>query len=324
MPRSLVVRCALAAGSLLLVCASSDTQELPTIRVAGPAQEGFKTVYYGVQASIFRKYGLNVEIVPVTSGAAALAALAGGSIEVALTSMVPFLQAYARGLPFEIVALGQLYESEFPTNELFVAAGSPARSGRDLDGKTVAVQSIKDLNWAATLDWIDGTGGDSQTVKVIELPVGAVIPALEDGRIDAATISAPYLEQAAVDQKLRLLAKNFDVIGKRFEAAVYIATRAYVETNRDTMTRFARAMQEAAVYVNTHPQETIGLIAAFTGVPAERIARAARTHDPDYVDARDIQPLIDLSVKYKLIDHSISVGEIVAPTALRSEPLRSS
>jgi NitT/TauT family transport system substrate-binding protein len=302
---------------VLLVAKGAQGQELPTLRVAGPSQEGFKTVYYGVRAGVFKKYGVNVEIVPVGSGAAALAALAGGSIQVALTSTIPFFQAYTRGLPFQIVAPGQQYVSDYATQALFVKKDSPIRRGSDLNGKVIAVQSIKDLNWAATLAWIDSTGGDSQRVKVIELPLAAVTPAIAEGRIDAGTLSAPYLQQGIATGSLRLLAKDFDILGKRFEVAVYIASKDYVAANRDAMTRFARAMQESAIYVNTHPAETVDLIALFTGVDPAIIAKAARTTDPEVVDPKDLQPTIDLAFKYKLLERAFSAEEIIGATALR-------
>ena len=312
-----LARLVLALGCVLFAAQGAQTQEIPTLRVAGPAQEGFKTVYYGVRAGVFKKYGVNVEIVPVGSGAAALAALAGGSIQVALTSTIPFFQAYTRGLPFQIVAPGQQYVSESATQALFVKKESPIKRGSDLNGKVIAVQSIKDLNWAATLAWIDSTGGDSQKVKVIELPLASVTPAIAEGRIDAGALSAPYLQQGVASGTVRLLAKNFDVIGKRFEVAVYIATKQYISANRDAMTRFAKAMQESAVFVNGHPAETVDLIASFTGVDPAIIAKAARTTDPEVVDAKDLQPTIDIAYKYKLLDRAFSAEEIISPTALR-------
>ena len=270
-------------GSALAVSVPlrARSQALATIRVAGPAQEGFKTVYYGVRSGIFRKYGLSVEIITVTSGAAALAALAGGSVDVALTSLLPFFQAFARGLPFQIVAPGQQYVSDQFTQALFVKKGSAAQHGTDLNGKIVGVQSIKDLNWAAAAAWIDATGGDSKTVKFIELPLATVIPAITEGRVDAAALSAPYLQQGIASGELRMLAKNFDIIGKQFEVAVYIATKAYVTANRDAMSRFAHAMHDAAAYVNTHPAETVELISSFTGVDPAIIAKATRTTTPN-------------------------------------------
>ncbi len=311
---------ALALCGAFLARGPALGQDLPTVRVAGPTQEGFKTVFYGVKAGVFAKYGINVQTVSVSSGAAALAALAGGAVDVALTSTMPLFQAYTRGLPFVIVAPGQQYSSDSATQALFVKKDSSIKRGADLNGKVVGVQSIKDLNWAVTMAWIDSTGGDWQSVKVIELPLAAVTPAIVDGRIDAGLLSAPYLQAGIDTGALRLLAKAFDVISKRFEVAVYIATKDAVAANRDTMSRFARAMQESAMYVNSHPVETVDLIASFTGVDPAVIAKAARTTDPIYVDPHDLQPTIDLAFKYKLLDRSFAADELIAATAVRTAP----
>lgn len=323
--RALPTRGRFLAGSSLALTAAFGArpvpaQNSPAIRVSGPTQEGFKTVYYGVRAGVFQKYGVAVEIVQSASGAAALAALAGGSVDVALTSLVPFFQAYARALPFQIVAPGQQYVSSAVTQGLFVKKDSPIKRGSDLHGKIVAVQSIKDLNWAGTRAWVDATGGDSSQVQFIELGLAAVLPAIVEGRVDAGLLSAPYLQQGIAAGTVRMVAAPFDVVAKQFEVAVYISTKEYVATHIDAMRRFARAMQESAIYVNTHPAQTVDLIASFTGVAPAVIAQAVRTTDPAFVDTRGIQPVINLAYKYKLLEHPISAEELIAPTALRSGP----
>jgi ABC-type nitrate/sulfonate/bicarbonate transport system substrate-binding protein len=310
-------RSLLAAGALALAWRPARAQDTTTVRVAGPTQEGMKNVYYALRSGLFRKAGLAVEVITVQSGAAAMAALSGGSAEVAFTSVTPFFQACARGLPFVIVAPGQQYVSDAFTQALFVKKASAIQRGSDLSGKVVAVQSIRDQNWAATCAWVDATGGDSRAVRFIELPLSAVIPALVEGRVDVATIVAPYMEQALATGELRLLARHFDYIAKRFESAVFISTKDVVDTKRDTMRRFARAMHDAAMYVNAHPAETIDLIASFTGVDPAVVAKGTRTTDPEFVDARDIQPVLDLLYKYKLVDHTMAADELIAPTALR-------
>lgn len=186
---------ALALYCILLVPTVGRTQELTTIRVSCPPVDSVHPVYYGVQSGLFRKYGLNVEIVSVNSGAAAMASVIGGDTQVANTSVIPLLQAHARGVPLQIVSQGAEYRSEAAPIALYVRSDSPIRTGRDLNGKTIAVQSLRDLNWAATLAWIDQNGGESRTVKVIELTVPSVIPAIEEGRIDAGSLVPPFMEE---------------------------------------------------------------------------------------------------------------------------------
>jgi NitT/TauT family transport system substrate-binding protein len=307
----------LAAAGAALAPVIVGAQTVPTIRLATPAQEGAKTVYYAIQSGLFRRAGVNVDVTTLTSGAAGLAALSGGSVDIVLTSMLPFFQGFARGLPFRIVAPSQMYLSTAPTQALFVKRSSPIQRGADLTGKTVGVITIRDMNWAASCNWIDATGGDSRAAKFIELPVGAMMPALIEGRIDVATLAAPYVEQAMASTDLRVLARYFDAVAKQFEVAVWISTKPYVDANRDAMSRFARAMHDSARYVNAHQAEMVDLIAGFTHVDPAVIAKGVRTVDPEYVDVRDIQPVLDLTLKYKLVETPIAVDDLIAPTALR-------
>lgn len=302
----------------VLFAARAGAQELATIRVAGPPIEDLKNVYYGMRSGLFRRYGLNVEVLPVNSGSAALASLVGGSVQVATSSPLPLFQAHLRGVPFQIVAPGQWYTSDAPTNAMFVRVDSTIRTGRDLNGKTIAVQSLKDLGWAATAAWIDQNGGDVRSVKVVELPLSAVLPAIEEGKIDAGSLATPFIEQGLTGGKVRLLAKNFDAIAKRYEAGLYIATADYIAANRDQMSRFAHAMHDASAYTNTHMAETVDLVASFTGIDRAVIARGTRTTDPDYLEARFLQPVIETAFKYQLIDRAFPAEELFSSVLLRS------
>jgi NitT/TauT family transport system substrate-binding protein len=312
-------RLAAVLGALLLVAAtaSAHAQDLPKIIVAGPPIDDFKTVYYGIRSGLFRKYGLEVEALQTNSGAAALASVIGGSVQVAFTSVPAVLQGFARGVPFRVVAPAQWYLSEAATSALFVRVDSPIRSGRDLNGKTVAVQSLKDLNWAVTLAWIDQNGGDSKTVKVVELPNSAVLPAIEEGRIDAGSLASPFLEQGLSSGKARMLAKSYDAIAKRFQASVFVSTADYIAANGDAMGRFVRAMHESIVYTNTHLPDTVALVASYTGVEPAVVARSVRAIDPEYIDPKDLQPVIDVAFRYKLIDRNFTADDLISTVALR-------
>jgi ABC-type nitrate/sulfonate/bicarbonate transport system substrate-binding protein len=78
-----------------------------------------------------------------------------------------------------------------------------------------------------------------------------------------------------------------------------------------------RALREAVLYANAHQRDTAELLAAFTGVDAKLIARTQRMVHAEYLDARQIQPLVDASVKYGLIERGFNAQEFVSPAALR-------
>jgi len=307
----------LLLGMMLLPLQMAGSQELTTIHVAGPPIDDYKPVYYAIQSGLFKKYGLNVEATNTQSGSAALAAVVGGSMQVAFTSLPAVLQAHLRGVAFKVVAPAQWYLSDAPTAMLIVKKDGPVQSGRDLNGKTIATSSLRDLNQTASLAWIDANGGDSKSVRMIELPSSAIAAAIEDGRIDAATIADPFLSAAVNSGKARVLAHSYDAIGKRFETSVYVSMDDFVQSHQDAMQRFARAMHESIVYTNTHLSETVNLVASYSGVEPAVVAKTIRAIDPEYVDPRNLQPMIDIGVKYGLIDHGFDANDLIASTALR-------
>jgi NitT/TauT family transport system substrate-binding protein len=292
-------------------------QEPAQINVAGPPIDDYKTVYYGIRSGIFRKYGLDVSAQNTQSGAAATAAVVGGSSQVAFTSFPGVVQAYVRGVQFRVIAPAQWYIEDSVTDALFVKAGSPLRTAADLNGKIVGVVAINDLFSLTTKAWIDENGGNASTVKFIEVPLSAVLPALEEGRIDAGRLGSPFMEAAVSAGKARLFAKNLSAIGKRYQASVFVSMADYIASHRDVMRRFARGMRESIVYTNTHLPETVDLVASFTGIDAAAVARSVRAVDPEYLDPRNLQPVIDFAYKYKLIDHSFSAAELISDAALK-------
>lgn len=309
----------LVAAFLLIVVNEPPVagQQLATIRVSGPPIDPFKAAYYAKNSGIFRKYGLNVEITLVNSGNAAMAALAGGTVDVAFTNLLPVMQAYLRGIRFPIVAPTGWYLSERPQVQLLVKMNSPIRTARDLNGKTVASSSLKDINAAAMFAWMDQNGGDSRTLHAIELPSSAIAAALEDGRIDAGTLATPFMDQALVSGAARVLAKSFDAIGKRIEVAGYVSTPEIIDKNEDAMRRFARAMHESILYTNVHMAETADLVASYSGVDVGIVSKAMRATDPEYVEAKNIQPIIDVAVKYNILDKRFDASDLISSVALK-------
>ena len=305
------------AALLLLASRVTAAQELTTIRVAGPPNEGYKDVYYAVRAGLFAKYGLDVEPRITNGGAVVLAGLAGGSYEVAYSNIVPVLQAHVRGLGFQIVAPSTMFVGEHPQNAMLVAKDSPLRTARDLDGKTIGTQSLQDLNSVAMRAWIDKNGGDASSLHILEVPSASAVAAISSHRIEAMALSEPLLTETLDTGKVRVFAKPQTAIGERFMAQAFVANADYVAQHADVMARFARAMHESALYNNGHMRETVGLVSQFSAVPPDIIARTVRSVDAEYVEPRYIQPVIDFAAKYGMIPHGFPAEEIISPVAVK-------
>ena len=167
------------------------------------------------------------------------------------------------------------------------------------------------------LAWIDKTGGDSKSVHVIEIPTSVGAAALAEGRVDAVTMNEPFVSQALADGKVRVLAKPYEAVGTKIMTAGFAAMATLVDRNADTMARFARGMHDAAAYTNTHLPDTVSLVARYSGAAPDVIAKSTRMVDAEYLDPANLQPLVDLSARYGLIDRVFPATEIISSAAVK-------
>ena len=262
----------------MLLPVRAMAQETPTIRVIGPANDGMKPVVYAIRSGLFARHQLNVETFVVASGAAAMAAVAGGSAEVAYTNVIAVFQAHLRTVPVQILAPSAVYLTEKPQSAMLVMKDSPLRAGPGLNGKTYSSPALRDMNEAVVRAWVDKNGGDSKTIQFVELPASASTPALEQGRVDVATVYEPALTSVLATGKFRVLGRQFDSVaaGKRFQQTAFAVMAPWVDAHRDAAGRLARAMHESIVYTNSHLPETVDMMAQYTNVTPEVVAKSVR------------------------------------------------
>ncbi len=292
-------------------------QDLQTVRVGLAEGDDATPTLYAIKMGLFKKYGIDAQLIPMPSGAAGLAALAGGSIDVGGTSLLPFLSARSKGLPLTIVAPLASYSPDSVYAAILVKKDATYKTGRDLNGKTIASPALRDLNWVASMAWIDQNGGDSSTVKSIEVPASVIPAALDDGRIDAATVTTPRYVQAVNGGKVRVLGKSYEAIAKHFAFAAIVAQVDYATKNAATIARFGRAIRDATMYTNTHHAETLPLYAAFAKIDPKDITDAPRAESTSYVDAKDLLPMIAVAVKYNILAKPVDPQELISPAALK-------
>lgn len=309
---------AVAAFGPLAQAAPAQTPPPPaTIRVGSLAEDELTPVVYAQKNGLFAKAGLNVDLQILNSGAATAAAVAGGALDVGLSSLLPLINAHAHGVPLEMVAPGLLWLTGSPTAGLMTLKSSTIATGADLNGKTLSTKALKDLGEIGIRAWIDQNGGDSQTVRFVELPSPAVVAALESNRVVAANLIDPLYSDALASGKVHAIGHTNDAIAKRFLTTAWFANVDYVRKNRAVVERFAKVLAQAAQYTNGHQAEMIPLVAPIWGIAPEALAKMNHGTIALVLDPRDIQPLIDVAAKYKAIDHRFDATEMISPAAAK-------
>jgi NitT/TauT family transport system substrate-binding protein len=278
--------------------------ELPT--------DGAKSVLYAQSAGLFRKAGLQTEVVAMGSGAAIFAAVAGGAAEIGSGSLFPVFEAHARGVPLKIIAPASVYSSAHCDAFLLVKQNAPFRVPADLNGKLYGTDAVKDIGATAMMAWLDAHGGDGRSLRVVELKPSEQLPALDAGRVDAITLKPPYLTVAQESGNYRVFGQPLDAIAPHFLLSCWIAREDFIAKYPDAIDRFSTVLMGAMRWTNANEDKTIGLVAQFTGQDPAIIARGIRSTSASSLTLADVQRPIDFCARYGLIDHAFDAREILA------------
>lgn len=287
----------LAAPFVPLAAAAQSAQ---VVRVGVSPFEAQGDVYYAQELGLFKRAGLDVQVQQYQGGSVIVAAVVSGALDIGAGSPLPLASARLRGLPVVLIAPGYLYDSNAPSliEGLCVAINSTAKTGKDLNGKTVAVTGLRSIDHIGAYSWIDQHGGDSSTVKVVELPQSAMADAIADGRVDAAEIGDPALTAGLDSGKIRVLAKAYDSVAKRFFAAAWFSTPDWAAKNPDVVRKFTAAINDASAWAVKNPEQAATVLQKYMKVTFTR----AHEYHARSLDPALIQPILDGAVKYKFLD----------------------
>jgi NitT/TauT family transport system substrate-binding protein len=291
---------------------------MQTIKVGViPIDDGAE-VYYAEDMGFFKKAGLNVSIVSLTNGSAIAAAVANGALDIGFSNLVSIATAHAKGVPFTIIAPAALHLATASTAALFVAKDSSYMDAKSLNGMTIAVNGLKNITELATRAWLDVHGGNSSTIKFIEMPMPQMAAAIRQGRVDAAMgsiIYDPTLNTPAATE--RIIGDTYDGVAARFLVTGYFTTTDWVTKNPDAARKFARAIFESAQWANKNRVASAEIVSRRLNIPLDLVKGVTRSTYAEVLDPKLIQPLIDATARYKLIAQPFPADELVSPVAIR-------
>jgi NitT/TauT family transport system substrate-binding protein len=304
----------LAIATIALVPAPGVAQAqapLISLTVGGVFSDDMTPIFYAEKAGYFRREGLDVNLVPATSGSAMAAAVIAGTYQFGKASLLSVVNAHLKQIPLDVVAAGATYDSKVPFAAMCVANDSPIVTGTDLNGKTVGTPALNDLNELVIDAWVDQRGGDYTTLHNVELPLAVAADALAQRRVDASVLMQPKLADALAEKQVKSLGNAYDAIAPHFVFAAYFASSDYAEKHPDIVAKFVRALYAAAAYTNAHHDATAAMMADVTKVPLPVIERMPRVDGATATVAADFQPIIDKAAKYHMIPHGFPAHDML-------------
>jgi NitT/TauT family transport system substrate-binding protein len=141
-------------------------------------------------------------------GAAIVPAAMSGDQQIGWSNTTSTLLAATR-LPIRVIAPGaQTGTGDEDISSLVVPRDSPIREPEDLEGKTLAVNTLKNISEITTRAALEKARVDLGKVKFVEVPFPDVPPATRSRRVDAAFVVEPFRTRV-LGQGARELLKPF-------------------------------------------------------------------------------------------------------------------
>ena len=302
----------------LVLCAATAHAQAPTPLKVGYIPVGDCLQYYVAEAEgFFAAEGLSVTGMPMKGGAVIAPAVEGGELAVGWSNAVSIILAHARGFDFAFLAPGA--EGVAGSNDvhaLLVPAASPVQSVKDLAGKTVAINTLGNINEAAMRSLAAQAGLAPDAIRLVEVPFPDMAAALAKGSADAALSLEPFVTDAVSRSAARVLDPSpHAAFGSPYLIGGWFAKKAWIAAHPKEAAAFARAVAKAAAFIAANPQKARDVLAARTRLSPELAAKIALPRFPETLAPQALQGVIDVCARFGLLPQPFPAAAILAAPA---------
>ena len=257
------------------------------------------SLWIGQEQGLFRKHGLEGQVVFIRGGPALVASMVSGEIQLAFTSGVSLLGAAVQGIDVKML-------SSISNRISWKLMASPnVKKPEDLTGKRFGIQSVVGSTWMYAMLGLEHLGLDPKRDNIHFLVIGDPVTighALEAGRIDAAVLD-PVIAR-------RLMNKGFSVVADLSSARIFFpglglaATRAYLHQHPEIVEKIVTALVESLAFIVAPTNKATVL---------KTLMRHLKIHDPNVAEEGYQEHLRGLSRKpYPSLEGLRNVQRLIA------------
>jgi len=265
----------LALAALTVVVALDQSAQAQTkVRVGQPQAGTFQFVplQVGAEAGIFKRHGIDLEVVSFGGGPRVQQALAADAIDIGIGSG-PELAFVAKGAPE--IAVAAIADAPYSVL-LAVPADSPIKSPEDLKGKTISISSKGSLTHWLGRELSRQLGFGPEGINLAPLgTTAAQMAALKTHQIDGMIVEANAGYRLEEEGAGRVLVQFGDRI-KSFHIYVLYARRVFAEHNGDAVRAFLAGWFDSVAHMHANREQTIDIVRRTAEVSP---AIAARDYD---------------------------------------------
>jgi NitT/TauT family transport system substrate-binding protein len=262
-----------------------------------------------VHQGYFAAEGLDAKIT-YAEASAMVPAVVSGKAQFAMLNAPAVLVARGNGVPVKAVA-GLTAPVADPAKsyiQLLVSGDSKLRKPTDLEGKTIAVDTLYQLPDLSLRHALRTAGVDTSKIKFVEIPFPQMADALKEGKVDAVNAVEPFVT-SGLASGARILLSSVGGENGTWPQSVMLTSEQYLKANPDVVKRFDRAIAKADAYAQKNPAAVRALVPTFTKVPKQV---AQKMFLPGYTaafKAQGWQAWADVLTRENLVKGKINADE---------------
>ncbi|HTM09316.1 MAG TPA: ABC transporter substrate-binding protein [Verrucomicrobiae bacterium] len=250
----------IAAVFIALLCAAQTVNAQTK-----PAVEKMRFIYSAIggsqssvwiphEAGIFKKHGLDLELLYVSGGGRAAQVLLSGDAPMGIFTGAAVVSADLAGADLVVIA------SSLNAITFFLIARPEVRSIEALKGKKVGITRFGSATDFALeyseRRWPVKRGRDFAVIQMGGFP--EMMQALKSGAIDAATLNAEFTILARKEGLKELV--DMSTLGLSFPTSAIVTTRAYIKRSENTVRKFIRGFVEGSRFGKTNRGPSVEIL----------------------------------------------------------------
>jgi NitT/TauT family transport system substrate-binding protein len=308
-----------AVASLLLLAmpaaagtkAPTGPAQRTTVNVQDVAGVPYDYLRLGVYQGFFRRQGLDVKVQAAAGGAVIIPAIINGSIQFGGSNVISTLFAKSRGLPIKMIAPGTHAGGKAPDwAAIIVKRNSPIRTAKDLEGKTIATNTLRNITEVTAKASLEKRGVDVSKLRFLEVDFPQMHDALAADRVDAAFIIEPFLYEA---RKLgdRVIVYPYVSTRPGMQIGSYLAHEKTIQENPGVVRAFQRGLADLSTWIAKHPVATRKFMIAAAGLKRDTALNMGLPVWRTDVNAAGLAATMALMQKYGLLAQPVDLNSLI-------------
>ncbi|MGW5644902.1 ABC transporter substrate-binding protein [Saccharopolyspora sp. NPDC003752] len=284
--------------------------EKANLRVGALPINDLAPLHLAVRNGYFQQEGLTVEIVTAPDGSAALNSTIGGDYDITYSSYVPFFQAQAKGIA-DLKIVADCASATPNTTVIMTSPGSKVRLPQDLAGKKIAISGPNTITELLVKATMHAHGVDYSKVQLAPIPFINMPAALQQGQVDAAIVTEPFLTLAARNSGAVPVVDTATGPLEDLPLTGYGATAKFCQENPKTIAAFQRAMDRAVAEAQDR-SKIEPLLPEFAKIDKDTAAIITLLKFNSRADATRLQRVPRLMKDFGFITADLDVASMIA------------